>query len=138
MANLLERVQNVFDNHQDRERQQAQQEGYQQALYQTRDALIGSALTLKEDWSNELARNRSESHAGIHARYEARVQGLNDAFAVLRQGEPGITTQLNPDEFRESATRQAQARRYEAPEREYQRARIEELSRPGQEYGISY
>jgi hypothetical protein len=47
MASLLERVQNVFDNHQDREHEQARQEGYQQALYQARDALLGSALQLK-------------------------------------------------------------------------------------------
>ena len=117
MANLLERVQNVFDNHQDHDRENVRQQGYQQALYETRDALLGSVLAIKDDWSNELARNRSDSHAAIHAKYEARVHGLNDAFAVLRQSEPGITTQLTPDELRESATRQAQSRTYEAPER---------------------
>ena len=117
MANVLERVQNVFDNHQDRDRENVRQQGHQQALYETRDALLGSALAIKDDWSNELARNRTDSHAAIHAKYEARVQGLNDAFAVLRQSDPGITTQISPDEFRQSATRQAQARTYEAPER---------------------
>jgi hypothetical protein len=116
MASLLERIQNVFDNHQDSERERVRHEGYQQALYQTRDALLGSAIAVKDDWSNEMARSRSESHAGIHARYEARLQGLNDAFSVLRQSEPGITTQLNPDEFRESATRHAQARSYQTME----------------------
>jgi hypothetical protein len=116
MASLLERIQNVFDNHQDLNRDRVRQEGYQQALYQTRDALLGSAVLLKDDWSDELVRSRSESHAGVHARYEARVQGLNDAFSVLRQSEPGITTQLNADEFRESAVRQAQARTYGVPE----------------------
>ncbi len=119
MANLLERVQNVFDNHQDRDRENTRQQGYHQALYDARDALLASAVALKEDWSNELSRNQSESHASINARYEARVQGLNDAFAVLRQAEPGITTQLNPEDFRESATRHAQARSYEAPERQH-------------------
>jgi hypothetical protein len=116
MASLLERVQNVFDNHQDRERDQDRQEGYQQALYQARDALLGSALQLKDEWTNELARTPSESQAQVHARYEARIQGLNDAFAALRQGEPGITTQVNPDQFREAATRQVQSWNKELPE----------------------
>ena len=116
MASLRERVQNVFDDHQGAERERARQEGYQQALYQTRDALLGSALTLKDEWAGELARSRTESHVTVHARYEARVQGLNDAFAALRQGEPGITTQLDPREFRESATRQAQSRSHLSPE----------------------
>jgi hypothetical protein len=116
MATLLERVQNVFDNHQDGEREQARQEGYQQALYQARDALLGSALHLKNEWTNELARTPSQSQQQVHARYEARIQGLNDAFTALRQSEPGITTQVNPDEFREAATRQAPGRNYQAPE----------------------
>jgi hypothetical protein len=116
MASLLERVENVFDNHQDLERAKSRHEGYQQALYQARDALLSSAVTLKDDWSQELARSRSESHASVHARYEARIDGLNDAFAALRQAEPGITTQLNPNEFRESATRHANSRNYEALE----------------------
>lgn len=96
MASLLERVQNVFDNHQDVERERVRQEGYRAALTETRDALLGSALALKNEWASELARSRSESHASGHARYEARVQGLNDAFATLRQAAPGITTQLQP------------------------------------------
>ena len=116
MASLLERIQNVFDNHQDLQRERIRQEGHQQALYQTRDALLGSAVLLKDDWSQELTRTRSESHAGIHARYEARIQGLNDAFSVLRQSEPGITTQLNPDEFRESAARRTQSGLHGVPE----------------------
>lgn len=114
MASLLERVQNIFDNHQDLEREKARQEGYQQALYQTRDALLSSAVALKDDWSQELSRSRSESQTSIHTKYEARIQGLNDAFSVLRQSEPGITTQLNSDEFRESATRQADGRNQQA------------------------
>ena len=116
MASLLERVQNVFDHHQDLEREKARQEGYQQALYQARDALLGSAMSLKDEWTSELARSRSESQAEVHARYEARIQGLNDAFAALRQSEPGITTQVDSKEFREAATRQAHSRSYEAPE----------------------
>jgi hypothetical protein len=116
MASLLERVQNVFDNHQDRERERARQEGYQQALYQARDAMLGSALQLKNEWANELARTPYESRPHVHARYEARIQGLNDAFGALRQSEPGITTQVNPDEFREAATRQVQSRNQELPE----------------------
>jgi hypothetical protein len=115
MASLRERVQNVFDNHQDREREQARQEGYQQALYQARDALLGSALHLKDEWAVELSRT-PESQAQVHARFEVRIQGLNDAFAALRQSEPGITAQLNPDEFREAATRQAHNRNYQEPE----------------------
>jgi hypothetical protein len=116
MASLLERVQNVFDNHQDREREQARQEGYQQALYQARDAMLGSALQLKNEWTSELSSTPSESQPQVHARYEARIQGLNDAFAALRQSEPGITTQVNPDEFREAATRQTHSRKYQEPD----------------------
>jgi hypothetical protein len=116
MASLLERIQNVFDNHQDLERERVRREGYHQALSQTRDSLLGSAVMVKDDWSNELARSRSESQASIHAKYEARIQGLNDALSVLRQSEPGITTQLNPDEFRESATRHAHNRSYQTLE----------------------
>ena len=116
MASLLERVQNVFDNHQDWERERARQEGYQQALYQARDAMLGSALQLKNEWTSELSRTPSQSQPQVHARYEARIQGLNDAFAALRQSEPGITTQVNPDEFREAATRQAHSLNYETPD----------------------
>jgi hypothetical protein len=116
MAQLLDRIRNLYDDHQDRERQHAREEGRLAALHQTRDALLGLAVMLKDDWSQELARSRSESHAAIHAKYETRIQGLNDAFSVLRQSEPGITTQLNPDEFRESTTRQAHARTYGASE----------------------
>jgi hypothetical protein len=116
MASLLERVQNVFDNHQDLERAKARQEGHQQAVYQARDALLSSAMHVRDEWSSELSRSPSESQASVHAKYEARIQGLNDAFSVLRQSEPGITTQLNSDEFRESATRHANGRNYEAPD----------------------
>ena len=115
MASLLERIQNVFDNRQDLERERVRQEGYRAALHQTRDACSVRARSLKNEWRNELAGSRSETHASVHARYEAGIQGLNDAFTAFARAEPGITTQLNPDEFRESATRQAQPRSYEAP-----------------------
>lgn len=135
MASLLERMQNVFDNHQDPDRERVRQEGYRAAMHETRDALLGSALELKEQWANELARSRSESQADIHARYEARIQGLNDAFSVLRQSEPGITTQLNPEEFRESATRHAQSRSHASQQ---QRDMAQKWTREVHEHGYSY
>ena len=135
MASLFERVQNVFDNHQDLDRNKARQEGYQQALYHARDALLSSAMALKEEWTGELASSRSESHKSVHTRYEARIQGLNDAFSVLRQGEPGITTQVSPDEFRESAKRHAESRGNEIVE--YRPLR-RELTREVHGYGSGY
>jgi hypothetical protein len=54
-----------------------------------------------QDWRQELAGSDPGQRNQVNARYEARFQGLNDAFAALRQGDPGITTQLNVEQFRE-------------------------------------
>ncbi len=111
MANFFERVQNVFDDHQDRQRQHGRENGYQEALYQTRDALLSSALAVQQEWREELARNPAlQARESVNSKYEARLAGLNDAFAALRQAEPGITTQIEIDSFRESVNRHAQER----------------------------
>ena len=132
MADFLDRIRNVYDDHQDRARQQARQEGYQAALHETRDALLSSALAAQQQWRQELlAAGPAVDHEAIHAKYAARVQGLNDAFAVLRQGDPGITTQLDVEQFHQRATQR------ETPERQEQ-SLAESRSERGHEYGISY
>ena len=50
MADFLDRIRNLYDDHQDRERQQARQEGYQAALHETRDGLLASALATQQHW----------------------------------------------------------------------------------------
>jgi hypothetical protein len=88
MADLLDRIRNVYDDHQDRERQQARQEGYLAAVHETRDALLSSALATQHQWREEVqTAGPTSSHEAIHAKYEARLQGLNDALAALRQGD---------------------------------------------------
>jgi hypothetical protein len=132
MANLTERIRNVYDDHQDREHQQARQEGYRTALHETRDALLSSALTIHQQWRQEVeAAGPGGSQEAIHAKYAARLQGLNDAFATLRQGDPGITTQIDVEQFKKSVTDRVTAQRQE-------RALAEHRSERGYEYGISY
>jgi hypothetical protein len=102
MANFWERVQNLFDDHQDRERQRVR-EGHERALYETRDALLVSALAIKNEWENQLARDGGRLRSATDAKYAAQLEGLNVAFAALRQMEPRITTQLHIDQFRDAA-----------------------------------
>jgi hypothetical protein len=132
MADFLNRLRNLYDDHQAREHQQARQEGYQAALHETRDALLSSALATQEQWRQEVqAAGRNGNHEAIHAKYEARIQGLNDAFAALRQGDPGITTQLDSEQFKQSATDRVQYQRQE-------RSLAENRSDRGYEYGHPY
>src|SRR4051812_45553608 len=114
MAEMLERIRNVYDDHQDRERQRARKEGYRAALYETRDALMSAALAAHQQWREELQGLRAGgNHEAIHAKYAARLEGLNDAFAALRQGDPGITTQLDIEQFQRSVTERVQSDRQE-------------------------
>lgn len=132
MADLFDRIRNVYDDHQDRDRQQARQQGYQAALYETRDALLASALRTQQQWHEELkASGRDVNHEAIHAKYAARIQGLNDAFAVLRQGDPGITTELDIEQFKQNATERVSHQRQEHSLADN---RIER----GYDYSISY
>ncbi len=132
MAELLDRIRNVYDDHQDRERQQARQEGYRTALHATRDALLSSALAAQQQWREEVqAAGPTRNHEAIHAKYAARLQGLNDAFATLRQGDPGITTQIDVEQFKQIVTDRVSYQRYE------QTLADRRLER-GYEYGISY
>jgi hypothetical protein len=132
MADFLDRIRNVYDDHQDRQRQQARQEGYQAALHETRDALLSSALAAQQQWRQELlAAGPAVDHEAIHAKYAARVQGLNDAFAVLRKGDPGITTQLDVEQLHQRATLRETPRRQE-------QSLAESRSERGHGYGISY
>lgn len=132
MADFLNRLRNVYDDHQDRERQQARQEGYQTALRETRDVLLSSALAAKQQWRHEVqTAGPNASPEAIHAKYTARLQGLNDAFAALRQGDSGITTQLDVEQFKQSATGRA-------PYRYQEHSLADNRTDRGYEYSRSY
>ena len=132
MANLLDRIRNLYDDHQDRERQQTRQEGYLAALRDTRDELLSSALAIQHQWRQEVqVAGPNTSREAIHAKYAARLQGLNDAFAALRQGDPGITTQIDVEQFKQNATERA---RYQRQEQSLADNRIDR----GYDYSISY
>jgi hypothetical protein len=114
MSDLWDRIRNVYDDHQDRERQQARQEGYQAALHETRDALLSSALAAQQQWRQEVqAAGPNGNQEAIHTKYAARLQGLNDAFAALRQGDPGITTQIDVEQFKVNVTERISFQRQE-------------------------
>jgi hypothetical protein len=107
MASFWERVQNALDDNQRREREaqerlRARREGYERALYEVRDALLVSALAVKNEWQTQLARDGDRIRSGTDARFVAQLEGLNAAFTVVRQLEPRITTQLHIDQFREA------------------------------------
>jgi hypothetical protein len=130
MADLLNRLRNLYDDHQDRERQQARQEGYHAALYETRNALLAAALATHQQWREEVqGAGPNGNHEAIHAKYAARLQGLNDAFAALRQGDPGITTHLDADQFKHSVTGQASYQPREHSLGDYRTDRGHEYSR---------
>ncbi len=117
MASFWERVQNALDDNQrrereERERQQAREQGYQRALYEMRDRLLVTAFSIKEQWQNQLARDGDRIRSGTDSRYAAQLQGLNEAFTVLGQMEPRITTQLHVDELRASAVARANEYRH--------------------------
>ena len=132
MADLLDRIRNVYDDHQDHERQQARQEGHQAALHETRDALLASALATQQQWRQEVqTAGPNTSLEAIHAKYAARLQGLNDAFAALRQGDPGITTQIDVEQFKQKTTERVQ---YQRQEHSLADNRIDR----GYDYSISY
>jgi hypothetical protein len=132
MADLLDRIRNVYDDHQDRERQQARHEGYFAAVHETRDALLSSALATQHQWREEVqAAGPNGNHEAIHAKYAARLQGLNDAFAALRQGDPGITTQIDVEQFKRNVAERVS---YQRQEHSLADNRIER----GYDYSISY
>jgi hypothetical protein len=132
MADLLDRIRNVYDDHQDRERQQGRQEGYLAAVHETRDALLSSALAIQHQWREEVqAAGPNGNHEAIHAKYAARLQGLNDAFAALRQGDPGITTQIDVEQFKQNVAERVS---YQRQEHSLGDNRIER----GYDYSISY
>ncbi|MFZ0591900.1 MAG: hypothetical protein WAM39_15655 [Bryobacteraceae bacterium] len=108
MASFWERVQNALEDNEKRDRReleriQARREGYERALYEVRDALLVSALAVKNEWQSQLARDGDRIRSGTDARFVAQFEGLNAAFAVLRQMEPRITTQIHIDQFRQAA-----------------------------------
>lgn len=132
MAELLDRLRNVYDDHQDRERQEAQQQGYRTALYETRDALLSSALATHRQWRQELKASRTEANPEtIHTKYRARLHGLNDALSTLRQADPGITVQIDIEQFQRTVLERVESNRQE---RNLTASHMD----CGYDYGLSY
>jgi len=139
MATFWERAQNLIDDHQDRQAHSNSVSQKSQALYATRDALLATVLEVHHNYRDELAVTPDpEAKKAIHATYAARVAGMNDAFTVLRQSEPGITAQIDVQEYRQNAERQAEQ---QAIRRAYEQAvpaTPHEHSRTLAPHGFSY
>jgi hypothetical protein len=109
MATFWERAQNLVDDHQERQALTLSANQKSQALYSSRDALLAKSLDVYHSYRDELAvAADSDAKKTIHATYAARFAGINDAFAVLRESEPGITTQIDVEQYRQNAERQAE------------------------------
>ena len=109
MAGLWERAQNLVDDHQERQALTDSAHQKSQALYNSRDALLAKSMDVYHSYRDELAvAPDSDAKKTIHATYAARFAGINDAFAVLRQSEPGITTQIDVEQYRQNAERHAE------------------------------
>jgi len=79
-----------------------------------RVARLSSALAAHQQWPQEVQAARPNSNPeAFHAKYAARLQGWNDAFATLRQGDPGITTQIDVEQFKQSVTDRVHYQRHE-------------------------
>jgi hypothetical protein len=139
VATFWERAQNLVDDHQERQALTDSANQTSQALYNSRDALLAKSMDLYHSYRDELAvAPDSDAKKAIHATYAARFAGINDAFAVLRQSEPGITTQINVDQYRQNAERQAeQQNRLRAYERAIP-VTANEHSRSLAAHGLSY
>lgn len=143
MASFYERAQNLVDDHQDRQTAADIAQQRTQTLGETRDALLAAALAVQHDYRNELAvATGAQSSKEIHAKYAARFEGINDAFTVLRQAEPGITTKIDSDELRRDAERHAehqhQLRAYEESLSRVRNEQSHGLSRLNDGAGFSY
>jgi hypothetical protein len=109
MASFLERAQNLIDDHQDQRAATDSANQKAQALYTVRDNLLAKSMDLYHSYRDELAVAAGPAATkAIHTDYDARFAGINDAFTVLRQSDPGITTQIDPEQFRLNAERQAE------------------------------
>jgi hypothetical protein len=62
--------------------------------------------------THPLLRDGDRIRSGTDTKYATQLQGLNEAFTVLRQMEPRITTQLHIDEFRASVVARAEEQRH--------------------------
>jgi hypothetical protein len=143
MASFFERAQNLLDDHQDRQAAADIAQQRTQTLGETRDALLAAALAVQHDYRNELAVTAGpEARKTVHATYAARFEGINDAFTVLRQAEPGITTKIDSDELRRDAERHAEQqtrlRSYEESLSQTRNQHSLGLSRTADGAGFSY
>jgi hypothetical protein len=105
--------------------------------------LLGKVLELQHSYQDELAVAAGpEARNAIHASYAARFEGINDAFTVLRQAEPGITTKIDGEELRRDAERhaeqQARLRAYEESLSQTRNQHSHGLSRTVEGAGFSY
>jgi hypothetical protein len=142
MASLYERAQNLFDDRQDRQAVADVANVKTQALTQTGDELLRKALEVQHSYRDDLvAAVGPEARKAVNAQYAARLEGINDAFTVLRQSEPAITTKLDVDAFRRDAERHAEQ---QARLRSYEQDRSQAndnalgLFRPSTGSGFSY
>jgi hypothetical protein len=143
MASFFERAQNLVDDHQDRQAATELANQRSQTLNETRDALLGKVLELQHGYRDELAAAAGPgARKAIHAGYAARFEGINDAFTVLRQAEPGITTKIDGQELRREAERhaeqQARLRAYEESLSQTRNQHSHGLSRTADGSGFSY
>jgi hypothetical protein len=144
MASLWERAQNLVDDHQDRQASSEAANQKAQLLGQTRDALLAKASEVQHSYREELAATKEpENRKEVHSNYAARLEGLNDAFTVLRQSEPGITTKIDVDQYRKDAERyveqqQARVRFYEESVSRTNHEQARGLFSAGNGSGFSY
>jgi hypothetical protein len=143
MATFWERAQNLVDDHQDRQTSADSANQKSQALYTTRDALLSKTLDVYHSYRAELATTPDQQRReAIHATYAARFAGINDAFTALRQSEPGITTQIDIQHYRQNAEHQAEQqarlRAYEQAIHETAHERSRSLAPTSIQGGFSY
>ncbi len=92
MADLLERIRHVWDDHQERDKEIAvRQEGEK-----FRDQILSHALELKGEWSK---RYTEQGYEEIHDHYHGRLEGLNLALKQLHAVAPHVDAQLDVREF---------------------------------------
>jgi hypothetical protein len=144
MASLWERAQNLVDDHQDRQASAEAANQKAQVLGQTRDDLLAKVIEVQHSYREDLAAAKQlETRKEVHSNYAARLEGLNDAFAVLRQSEPGITTKIDVDQYRKDAERyveqqQARVRFYEESVSRANHEQARGLFSAGNGSGFSY
>lgn len=120
MARLLDRVRNLFDDHQEARLGTVRQ----QTAEQVRDQLLGQALLLKQSWTDELTRSLTDGdRASISTNFRARLETINVALDAVRQIHPAIGARIDVDHFQGLAARPSSEFKGGQPDREYENSR---------------